>query len=121
MDGAGLSDHEQRILSEIESELRGDPALERRLRTMRWGCSLPHPATRMFRLNGLVLAVLGLVSVTLLIAAAATTVPLLIWAFAAAWGLTVLVALRLTVRWSRRLRGGGGHGGGGHGGGGHGA
>lgn len=110
MDGAGLSDHEQRILSEIESELQTDSSLERSLRTMRWGQRQPHPWTRMFRANGLLLAVLGSVSLTLLIAAVATTAPVLLWAFAAAWALTVLVALRLAARWSRRLRGGDGRG-----------
>lgn len=108
MDGAGLSDHEQRILSEIESQLQGDSSLERKLRTMHWGRSLPHPSTRMFKPNGLLLAFLGLVSLILLIAAVATTAPVLIWAFATAWALTVVVALRLAVRWSRRPGGGGG-------------
>jgi hypothetical protein len=116
MDGAGLSDHEQRILSEIESRLQTDASLERRLRTMRWGRSMPHPSTRMprisrmFRPSGLLLTLLGSLSLILLIAAAVSTGPLLIWAFAAAWGLTVLVGLRLAVRWSRRRRGGGGGG-----------
>jgi hypothetical protein len=101
MDGAGLSDHEQRILSEIESGLRGDSSLERRLRTMRWGPPIPRPSTRVFRLNGLALALLGSVSLTLLITAGVTAAPSLIWAFAAVWGLTVVVAVRLVCRWSR--------------------
>lgn len=48
------------------------------------------------------LGVLGAVTLALLVLAVATEAPLLIWAFAASWVLTLVVLMRLVVRWTRR-------------------
>ncbi|GGZ64302.1 DUF3040 domain-containing protein [Streptomyces subrutilus] len=90
MDGAGLSDREQRALSAIEAHLKGDRSLDRRLR------SVPG------RHRLLAACLLGAVTVGLLVAASVTVAQPLIWAFAAAWLLTVLTALPLVGRWVRR-------------------
>ncbi|GAA3379310.1 hypothetical protein GCM10020367_62330 [Streptomyces sannanensis] len=102
MDGAGLSDHEQRILSEIESDLQGDETLDRRMRTMRWGHPVPHLPTRMPKPSGLTVSLLGALSLTLLIAAVVTTAQALIWAFAVVWAVTVLGAFQLVCCWMKR-------------------
>ncbi|MGW0752270.1 DUF3040 domain-containing protein [Streptomyces sp. NPDC002587] len=90
MDGAGLSDHEQRALSAIEADLKGDRSLDRLLRS-------GHPRHRV-----LAACLLGAVTVALLVAASVTVAAPLIWAFAAAWVLTVVTALPLVGRWARR-------------------
>lgn len=90
MDGAGLSDREQRALSAIEADLRSDRSLERILRS----------ANRRHRT--LAACALGALTVILLIAASVTVAQPLIWGFAAAWTLTALTALPLTADWARR-------------------
>ncbi|MFD9263789.1 DUF3040 domain-containing protein [Streptomyces sp. NPDC059538] len=81
MDGAGLSDREQRALSAIEAELKGDRSLDRILR------STSH------RRHRIVAAwLLGAVAATLFVAASVTVSRLLIWAFAAVWTVTVILA-----------------------------
>ncbi|MET9319145.1 DUF3040 domain-containing protein [Streptomyces sp. NPDC003038] len=99
MDGAGLSDREQRALSAIEAHLKGDRSLDRILRS----------APRRHRLVAACL--LGAVTVALLVAASVTVAQPLIWGFAAAWILTVVTALPLVAqsvrrRWQRRERAG---------------
>jgi membrane protein YdbS with pleckstrin-like domain len=89
MDG-GLSDRERRALSAIETELKGDRALERLLRS----ASLRH--------RTVAACLLGAVTVALLVAASITVSQPLIWGFAAAWTLTVVVALPLVTAWVRR-------------------
>ncbi|MFI0202793.1 MULTISPECIES: DUF3040 domain-containing protein [Streptomyces] len=91
MDGAGLSDREQRALSAIEAELKGDRSLDRILR------STSH------RRHRIVAAwLLGAVAAALFVAASVTVSRLLIWAFAAVWTVTVILALPLAVQWLRR-------------------
>ncbi|MFK0234107.1 DUF3040 domain-containing protein [Streptomyces vinaceus] len=92
MDGAGLSDHERRALSAIEADLEADRSLRRILRAA-------HSGPRR-----LVLAtcLLGAVTLGLLVAAAVTVSLPLIWGFAAAWTLTVVLALPLAGQWIRR-------------------
>ncbi|MFJ5807783.1 DUF3040 domain-containing protein [Streptomyces sp. NBC_01426] len=90
MGGAGLSDHEQRALSEIEAQLKGDRSLNRRLRS----ASLRQ---RIVTACGL-----GALTVALLVAAAITVAQPLIWSFAAAWILTVVMSLPLIGQWVRR-------------------
>ena len=90
MDGAGLSDREQRALSAIEAELKGDRSFDRILRSTR-------------RRNRIVAAcLLAAVTVALLVAASVTVAQPLIWAFAAAWILTVFTALPLIGQWIHR-------------------
>ncbi|MGW0367142.1 DUF3040 domain-containing protein [Streptomyces sp. NPDC002990] len=100
MDGAGLSDREQRALSAIEAHLKGDRSLDRILR------SAPPRRHRL-----VAACLLGAVTVALLVAASVTVAPPLIWGFAGAWILTVVTALPLVVqavqrRWQRRDRAG---------------
>ncbi|WP_411103849.1 DUF3040 domain-containing protein [Streptomyces sp. cmx-4-9] len=90
MDGAGLSDHEQRALSAIEAQLKGDRSLNRVLGS----------AHRRHRLGAACL--LGAVTVALLIAASVTVSQPLIWAFATAWILTAVTALPLLGQWAHR-------------------
>lgn len=90
MDGAGLSDREQRALSAIEAHLKGDRSLDRILRSA-------HRRHRTALACGL-----GAVTVALLVAASVTVSQPLIWGFAAAWILTVFTALPLIGQWVRR-------------------
>ncbi|MFD3542709.1 DUF3040 domain-containing protein [Streptomyces sp. NPDC058662] len=90
MDGAGLSDREQRALSAIEAQLKGDRSFDRILRSTR-------------RRNRVAAAcLLGAVTVALLVAASVTVSQPLIWAFSAAWILTVFTALPLVGQWIHR-------------------
>ncbi|MFD9333257.1 DUF3040 domain-containing protein [Streptomyces sp. NPDC060028] len=94
MDGAGLSDREQRALSAIEAQLKGDRSLDRSLgRFVR-------SAHRRRRTAAACL--LGALTVALLIAASITVAEPLIWGFAATWILTVVLALPLLGQWARR-------------------
>ncbi|MGW0390637.1 DUF3040 domain-containing protein [Streptomyces sp. NPDC003042] len=90
MDGAGLSDREQRALSAIEAQLKGDRSLDRVLRSANRGRRI------------LAACLLGVVTVILLIAASVTVAQPLIWGFAAAWILTVCTALPLIAQWAHR-------------------
>lgn len=104
MDGAGLSEHERRILTEIEQVARqNDAALDLKLRTMR-----SHPellrllrAGPRKRLRLLVGCVLTGISTGLLVAAIRTSAPAFVWAFAGAWALTLLWMLLSALVWSR--------------------
>ncbi|MFJ7956863.1 DUF3040 domain-containing protein [Streptomyces sp. NPDC096319] len=104
MDEARLSAHERRVLAEIEEELNRDGALARRLRTMRRSPRLPRPSIAAARrhLPSLSVSVLAVMTLALLVLGVATEAPAFIWAFAAVWVLTLLVALGLVVRWTRR-------------------
>ncbi|MFC9292638.1 DUF3040 domain-containing protein [Streptomyces sp. NPDC057011] len=90
MDGAGLSDRERRALSAIEAQLKSDRSLDRLLRS----AHLRHRTATA--------CLLGAVTVALLVAASVTVSQPLIWAFAAAWMLTVATALPLVGRWVHR-------------------
>lgn len=90
MDGAGLSDREERAFSAIEAQLRQDRSLERMLRS----------TPRRHRIVAACL--LGAVTAALFVAASVTVSQPLIWAFAAAWTLTVVTALPLIGRWLLR-------------------
>ncbi|WP_411108991.1 DUF3040 domain-containing protein [Streptomyces sp. c-19] len=105
MEEARLSERERRILAEIEEQLDQDEPLAHRLRAMRRGPRLPRrPAsTARRRMTALGVAALGALSLTLLVLAVATEAPPLIWAFAATWVLTLVILLRLVVRWSKRM------------------
>lgn len=86
MDGAGLSDREQRALGD-RSRTQGDRSLDRILR------SEPR------RHRTAAACLLGVVTTALLVAASITVYQPLIWAFAAAWILTVVTALPLIGQW----------------------
>ncbi|NGO12618.1 DUF3040 domain-containing protein [Streptomyces sp. HC44] len=95
-----LPDREQRILEEMEADLRRDRRLRRRLRTLRIKRRL-HPA----RVAGYqprvpTVALLVAVSVVLMVAGIRTSEPVVIWAFAALWPLTLFGVLRLLCRWT---------------------
>ncbi|KPI31581.1 Protein of unknown function DUF3040 [Actinobacteria bacterium OV450] len=95
MDGAGLSDHERRAFSAIAADLRRDPSFERNLRS----------AQARARHRAVAACLLGVVTLILLVAAAVTVSLPLIWGFAAAWTLTVVLALPPAGRWvGRRLQ-----------------
>ncbi|MGW1767566.1 DUF3040 domain-containing protein [Streptomyces sp. NPDC002073] len=104
MDGPELSRQERRILHEIEEELRTDRLLDHRLRTLRRGLRPWTDAGEGRAPHGLGLwaAFFGLASTALCARAAATSSPALIWAFAAAWFLTLVCLLLLVIRWCRR-------------------
>ncbi|MFF5973492.1 DUF3040 domain-containing protein [Streptomyces sp. NPDC012769] len=93
MDGARLSPRERRILAEIEHDLGQDHSLARTL-----GSGRPRPTPG--RLAGpAAAAALGLATAVLLVAAVATGSRTLLWTFAAAWTLTVVLWLGLLLRW----------------------
>ncbi|MFH8260574.1 DUF3040 domain-containing protein [Streptomyces roseolus] len=98
MDEARLSPHEQRVLAEIEADLNADARLARSMAGHPPGPRPPRGKGR----RGAGTALLAIVTLTLLVLAAATSAPALIWAFAAAWVATLVLLLRVVVRWTRR-------------------
>ncbi|MDQ1012537.1 hypothetical protein QFZ82_007022 [Streptomyces sp. V4I23] len=107
MDGAGLSQRERAILAGIEEQLRTDALLDRRLRTMRPGLPFTEaPGLLRGRLLTLGTGLGGAMTAVLLVMAASSSSPALIWAFAATWVLTLSGLSLLLCRWSRRLAAG---------------
>ncbi|MFF6788019.1 DUF3040 domain-containing protein [Streptomyces filamentosus] len=100
MEEARLSAYERRVLAEIEEGLGADTDLVRRMAGRRPSPRLPRP--RPAWRGGTAAAVLGAVTLSLLVLAVATSSPGLVWGFAAAWVVTLLLLLRLVVRWARR-------------------
>lgn len=92
MDGAGLSDREQRALSAIEAELKADRALDRMLRSGR--------RRRRAAWSGMWAAA----TAALFVAASVTVSEALLWGCAAAWVLTVVTALPPAVEWVHHRR-----------------
>ncbi|MEV0975515.1 DUF3040 domain-containing protein [Streptomyces sp. NPDC049915] len=95
-----LPDHEQRILDDLERDLRRDRRLTRRLRTLErprrsWPARLaayrPHPLT---------VAALLAVAVGLMVTGISTSHPAAIWAFAFVWPVTLFAVFRLLCRWA---------------------
>lgn len=104
MDGPELSEQEQRILRDIEEDLRVDQVLDRRLRTLHRGIrpwASPGDWYRHGHGLGLCTALLGMACAVLFVRAAATSSPALIWVFAAVWVVTLVCLLRLVIRWCR--------------------
>lgn len=96
-----LSDHEQRILNEIERALSRDRRLVRRLRAQRksrWRTLL----ARIVSYSPRVWTVMMLlaVSVCLMTAGIVTSAPVVIWAFAVMWPVTLFSVFRLLCRWT---------------------
>ncbi|GHJ95929.1 hypothetical protein SNE510_54480 [Streptomyces sp. NE5-10] len=106
MDEARLSAYERRVLAEIEEELSADGHLARRMAGRRPFHRPRLPRPRVPARGGLAAATLGAATLVLLVLAVATSTPALIWGFAAAWALTLILLLRLVVRWTRRHAGG---------------
>jgi hypothetical protein len=102
MDGAGLSQRERAILAGIEEQLRADALLDRRLRTMRPGLSFTEaPGGLRGHLLSVGTGLAAAVTAVLLVMAASSSKPALIWAFAATWVLTLTGLSLLLCRWSR--------------------
>ncbi|MDX3070988.1 hypothetical protein ACIP98_14230 [Streptomyces sp. NPDC088354] len=98
-----LSVEEVRALNGIEGLLRRDRALARRLRTMRPYSLRRDAAARFARWpRALLVSFLGGCSLALLLAAAMTKDGPLLWAFAVAWGATLLSAAWPATAWWRR-------------------
>ncbi|MEU4352968.1 DUF3040 domain-containing protein [Streptomyces virginiae] len=92
MDGAGLSDREQRALSAIEAELKGDRGLDRMMRSGRR------------RRRAAWAGVWAAVTTALFVAASVTVSEALLWSCSAAWVLTVVTALPPAVEWAHHRR-----------------
>ncbi|WP_320778329.1 hypothetical protein [Streptomyces sp. CRN 30] len=97
-----LPDHEQRILDQLEADLRRDRRLDRRLRTLQLkrrrrpnlaplAAYRPHPVTVAFSLA---------TSIILMVTGIRTSDPGVIWAFALVWPVTLFMLFRLLCRWS---------------------
>ncbi|MEV8585574.1 hypothetical protein AB0424_01425 [Streptomyces sp. NPDC051180] len=117
MDEAPLTARERQVLAEIEGELDRDEPLAHRLRTMgRGGRLRPLSRTRGRSPGGPpeagrvpasgVVALLGALTLVLLVLAVVTEATVLIWAFAAVWVLTLTALARLLFRRARRRAGG---------------
>ncbi|GAA3088714.1 hypothetical protein GCM10017562_68910 [Streptomyces roseofulvus] len=104
MEEARLSAYERRVLAEIEEDLSTDDGLARRMAGHRPPLRLPRPRFGGGRLGALTL---GAATLALLVLAVATASPALTWAFAAAWVVTLILLLRMVVRWTRRHAAGG--------------
>ncbi|MFF2780481.1 DUF3040 domain-containing protein [Streptomyces sp. NPDC058052] len=107
MEEIRLSARERRVLAEIEEDLCADDGLARRMAGRRSRPRLPRPRGRGGGAAMLGVAVLGAATLALLVLAVATSAPALVWAFAATWAATLILLLRLAVRWTRRHAGGG--------------
>ncbi|MEU3845092.1 DUF3040 domain-containing protein [Streptomyces sp. NPDC028635] len=95
-----LPDHEQRILDDLERDLRRDRALTRRLRTLqRRRASWPSRLAA-WRPRPLTVAALLAVAVGLMVTGISTSHPAVIWAFALVWPLTLFAVFRLLCRWT---------------------
>ncbi|MFF8846557.1 hypothetical protein ACF08N_28225 [Streptomyces sp. NPDC015127] len=107
MDGPGLSHRERAILAGIERDLRADEGLDRRLRTMRPGPPLTEaPSLLRGHFLGTGTCLAGAVTAVLLVMAASSSSPGLIWAFAGSWVLTLTGLGLLVCRWSQRFAAG---------------
>lgn len=97
-----LPDHEQRILEQLEADLRRDRRLDRQMRTLQLkrrrrpnlapiAAYRPHPVTVAFGLA---------TSIILMVTGIRTSEPGVIWAFALVWPVTLYAVFRLLCRWS---------------------
>lgn len=97
MDDIRLSPRERIILRDMERALRRDRRLAKAMRPPR----PPRSPRRPVRLP-VAVAVLAVVSILLMVIGIRTSEPGVIWAFAAVWPLTLVLAFRLLCRWARR-------------------
>ncbi|MGC9539802.1 DUF3040 domain-containing protein [Streptomyces sp. UG1] len=104
MGDAELSRREERTLAEIEAALkRDDEVLDRSLRTMHLTARHRRLWEEIRRPRGLL--VLAVFSLCLLIAAPAALGATVIWPFATAWLVTLLIGFSLLRRRTNRPRG----------------
>ncbi len=103
MDGHRLSDEERRALEQIETMLRQDDGLDRRLRTMRLR-RLPNPAAWLRHWRALLVSLVTVASTALMVVAVASLAPAVIAAVAATWLLTVVLSVDMVRGWRRRRR-----------------
>ncbi|CAL9642708.1 DUF3040 domain-containing protein [Streptomyces sp. Tu 3180] len=97
-----LTEHEQRVLEEMERELRRDRRLDRRLRALRRH-GRPNRLRDAFRdPRPWAVVLLLAVCVALMAAGVVTSDPRVIWAFAVVWPLMPYAVLRLLGRWPDR-------------------
>ncbi|MFI1940863.1 DUF3040 domain-containing protein [Streptomyces purpureus] len=98
-EGPALSPHERKILADIEQSLQADVEFQRTLRA--------RPRRRALARRPLaagILCTLAVLCLGLLVAAAATSSPVLIWCFALAW-VSLLVTGAVYLRgWYRNRR-----------------
>ncbi|WP_238431780.1 DUF3040 domain-containing protein [Streptomyces cavernae] len=102
MNDIRLSPRERIILRDIESALRRDRRLVRAMRPPRPSHPprRPRPPRHPSRLS-VVVALLAMVSILLIVVGIRTSEAGVIWAFAALWPLTLVLAFRLLCRWTR--------------------
>jgi hypothetical protein len=96
-----LPEHEQRILDQMEADLRRDRRFHRRLRTLGVKRTLSVARIAAYRPRARTVALLVLVSVTLMVTGIRTSEPAVIWAFAGVWPLALFAAFRLLRRRAR--------------------
>ncbi|GAA1898031.1 hypothetical protein GCM10009753_28890 [Streptantibioticus ferralitis] len=105
MDGHRLSDEERRALEQIETMLRQDDGLDRRLRTMRLR-RIPNAAVCLRYVRHwrpLLVALVLVASTALMVVAVSTLAPGVIAAVAATWLLAVVLTVDMVRAW-RRVR-----------------
>jgi hypothetical protein len=95
-----LPDHEQRILDAMEADLRRDRRLRRRLRTVRIKRRLNPARVAEYRPRIPTVVLLLSLSVLLMVVGIRTSEPVVIWAFATLWPLTLFGVFRLLCRWT---------------------
>ncbi|WP_189321666.1 DUF3040 domain-containing protein, partial [Streptomyces flaveus] len=95
-----LPDREQRILDEMEVDLRRDRRLRRRLRTLQIKRRLNPARAADYQPRVPTVVLLLSVSVVLMVAGIRTSEPVVIWAFAVLWPLTLFGGFRLLCRWT---------------------
>jgi hypothetical protein len=95
-----LTAHERRVLAELERDLRRDRRLDRWMRTFRPGPRSLPARVAAYRPRGRTVALLSAVSVALMVAGIVTSEPVVIWAFAIVWPVTLYAVFRLLCRWT---------------------
>ncbi|CAL9565535.1 hypothetical protein SUDANB58_04730 [Streptomyces sp. enrichment culture] len=99
-----LTEREQRILDELERDLRRDRRLDRWMRTFRPGRRSVLARLAAYRPRRRTVALLSALSVTLMVTGIVTSEPAVIWAFALVWPVTLFAAFRLLCRCTEGTR-----------------
>jgi hypothetical protein len=93
-----LPEHEQRILDQMEADLRRDRRFARRLRSPRAKRTLSVTRVADYRPRARTVAFLVLVAGALMVTGIRTSEPAVIWAFAGVWPIALFGVLRLLCR-----------------------